>query len=280
MLKKFGLIGVALFAVMAFSAMAASSAFAEDIEALCLKTTPIPSGALTYETLAECEKMPAVHKEGTWWLMYDWLVGNVEITEALKVETKGLVTLIHLKGGFLEPETKIHCEGVFDGTIEPGGLGLVTELLEAGGHAVSLTNELSCTSVAGLCEEGTIFVVAENLPWLTSLEQMDIAGEPELDLALLLFSNGGGGGNPAYEILCTAVGSHHESLCEGETSVDLQLDIGPPVELLGIFNAEELELEGLEGLCEEGGSNHNSVALQEGEGATKLVGSSEEVDIS
>jgi hypothetical protein len=203
----------------------------------------------------------------------EWLVKNEAVGAALEVETTGLLNLIHLSEGFLKPEVVIHCEGVFDGTVEPAGKGLVTALLDAAKNAVSLTNQLSCTNEVGPCEAGTILVVAENLPWLTTLEAMAASN-------LVLFSSGGTG-KPAYEIECTVLGTKHETLCEGETSAVLEL-MAAPEGLLGIFSADELELESLEGLCEEGTTDHASVALQEGSGEIKRVEpfGAEEVDVS
>jgi hypothetical protein len=234
-MRKIHLLGLTLLAVFAFSVVAAASASA-----------------------------------------LEWLVKGLTFAGSLPVETTGSLKLIHLKGGFLEPEVVIECAGTFDGTIEGGaaGLGTVTELLESAGHAVTLTNQLSCTSVVGPCTAGTILVAPENLPWLTTLEAMATSN-------LDLFSSAGSG-KPAYEIECTALGSKHVTLCEGETSASLELmGTAMPFELLGIFTAEELELEGLEGLCEEGGTNHNNVALQEGNGVVKqATPGTEEIDVS
>lgn len=198
----------------------------------------------------------------------EWLVKGLAFTGALEVETTGSLLLIHLAGGFLEPEAIIECTGTFDGTVEGGasGFGTVTALLDSKKLAVSLTNKLSCTSIK-TCEKTTdIFVAPQNMPWLTTLEAM--AGP----LNLVLFSSAGSG-NPAYEIECLVLGGLHETLCEGETSAWLEAMVGP--ELLGTFVASELEAEGLEGLCEEGSTSHLNVALQEGNGVIKLVSGEE-----
>jgi hypothetical protein len=94
---------------------------------------------------------------------------------------------------------------------------------------------------------------------------------------LVLFSSGGRG-KPAYEIECNLLGTKHITLCEGETSALLEL-MTAPEGLLGIFSADELELESLEGLCEEGGTEHANVTLREGSGEIKTV-NGEEIDVS
>jgi len=201
-----------------------------------------------------------------------WLANGAEFSGELAVETTGTLKLIHLANGFLEPEAQVECSGTFDGTLTGGetgaALGLVTALL-SGGVAVTLTNQLACKATVG-CEKPSpedTFVVAQNFPWLVTLSLMATG-----HLWLVLFSESATGvGKPAYEIDCLFLGTLHEVLCEGETSAWLELMAGPPIELLGIFSAAELESESLEGLCEEGGKNVNNVALQEGSGTLKFA---------
>ena len=222
-MKKFYVLGLALISAFAFSAVAAGAASAETLE---------------------------------------WLVKGKQIlgAEAFTVETKGLLHLIHLAGGFLNPEAIIHCEGTFDGKVLPAGADTVEALLEALGHEVNSSNPLSCENLLN-CSNPEVF--PQNLPWNTQLVLM--AGPPVVWLDLFSSS---GAGNPAYEIKCGVV----KILCEGETSAVVT---NLATSVLGVFNAEELELESLEGKC----GSSNNVALQEGEGVTTLD-NGEELQVS
>jgi hypothetical protein len=226
-MKKIRMIGLAVFAVVALSAVTAASALAGP----------------------------------------EWLANGAAFAGNKNATTTGSLTLIHLKGTIFEPEVKIECSGTFDGTVEGGasGLGTVTALL-SGGVAVSLTNQLACKNVLNC--EGTPTAVAENLPWLTSLSLMPGATHEWL----VLFSEEitAKPGPPAYEIKCQILGGVHEALCEGETSAWLSLTVGPPVELVGTFNAAELTSEALEGTCTEGTTKVANVAVQEGSGTIAL----------
>jgi hypothetical protein len=204
----------------------------------------------------------------------EWLVGGntIEGTLEIPAETKGEILLIHLAGLF-EPEVVLHCHGIFDGTLLAAGADLISALLSLSGAAISLTAPLTCESLAG-CEKPAggedVQVAPENLPWAT---QLTLDGAIFLDL---FFQDSGSLGKPAYEIVnCLILGSPNEALCEGETSAEITLD---PTTLLGIFRAEEIELEGLEGLCEMGTTNHEKVALQEGEG--EISSTSGTLDVS
>jgi len=226
-MKKFCLVGLALVGVFAFSA---TSAFAVT----------------------------------TMWLIKGVAVGA---GQSFETTSSGELELIHLAGGFLEPEAKVLCSGIFDGLVFANGEDIVEKLLDLAGNEITLLNMLACTNDLN-CP--TPLVAAENLPWLTQLELMEPT--PGTVVILDLFTNGGGGGNPAYEIVCMGLFGEPEVLCEGETSATVELMAGSTV-LLGIFNAEELELEGLEGECKATAK----VALQNGEGEIKaFVGAKEE----
>jgi hypothetical protein len=225
-MRKFRLLGFTLFAVFALGAVVVSSAFAAA----------------------------------------EWLVGGAAVTAELLIETSGELTLIHLAGGFLEPEATIKCSGIFDGAVLPAGLDVISELLTLGGVVVTEANPLSCTKVK-TCENGST-VFAQELPWATQLTLMAVGGG---SIYLDLFSAGPSGKLPGYLIVCLFLGEQIV-LCEGETSATITLDA---TALLGVFNAKELETEKLEGSC--GGTAN--VALQEGEGTLTLNGGGE-LDVS
>jgi len=200
----------------------------------------------------------------------EWLVGGAAFTGELLVETSGFLLLIHLAGGFLEPEAVVECTGIFDGFVLSPNEDLITEVLTLGGAATSLASPLLCLALAG-CEKPSggedTEVAAENLPWLTVLELMEPKAGENLYLDLITEDTDGGmkPGLPAYEITCLVLGSTIETLCEGETSADLTNVAGG---VLGVFNSAELTSEKLEALCEMGGTDHPEVGSQEGEGET------------
>lgn len=68
--------------------------------------------------------------------------------------------------------TVVHCEGLFDGSVGPGALDLVTTVLNAAGELISPTKTLSCTVVkaGALCKVNELALVYPvNLPWHTLL---------------------------------------------------------------------------------------------------------------
>jgi len=218
----------------------------------------------------------------------EWLVGGVAVSTALLVDSEGFLVLIDLKGGPFGEETRVECSGVLDGWIEAAGKDLITEALNLAGERLQELGEGAELSVKCLgllnaggtgCEETEVETEArpENLPWLTQLSLDEpVAGE-NLYLVLLSEETVAKLGLPAWDVMCLVLNILGEDLCEGETSADLELMVGPPVELLAIFTPEEQELETLEGTCTRGGVNTGAL---EGNGVLLVVGSTEEVDVS
>jgi hypothetical protein len=255
-MRKIHLLGLALIAVFAFGAIAASAAMAGE-----------PTGG-----------------EKAFWLLNGVAIANGE-ANGIKTETEGTIVL-----GSLETGVEIECSGIFHGTAYnlgategENGFGLVTEILDLGGvgHKELAGAGIKCTSLTpSLCENagGHPEVWPDNLPWLVTLVLMTLDSEEKaVELFLALFS-ADPTNLPAYEVLCLTFGGTItvEELCQGETSADLELMNEPTgMILLGTFVKEELELEGLEGECK-GKAN---VAFQTGNGVIKPVGGGE-LDVS
>jgi hypothetical protein len=250
-MRKVYLFGLALLGVFAFGTAAASSAFAEKV---------------TGSTVAF------------------WLVNGVAPANgvALNADVEGELLLRDLNAG------EVLCSGLFEGTIEntaaEGGVGLITMVVElTTGNLIELgVRALSCTNDAGstFCEEGhPIEVWAQNLPWLVSLILMTLNSEEVAQELFLILLSEDGFGKPAYEVKCTKVIAF-ETLCEGQTSAWLELMVEPTGNvLLGIFNEEEQELEGLEAVCG-GVANTGVLETDNGGGVIQLAGSTEELDVS
>jgi hypothetical protein len=238
-MRKIHLLGLALVAVFAFGAIAATVAVAGE-----------PTGG-----------------EKAFWLLNGVAIANGE-ANGIQTLTEGIIELINLKTG-----VKLECSGIFHGTAynlgapDENGFGLVTEILDLNsiGYKELLGAGIKCTSLTtSLCENtGTHPEVwPDNLPWLVTLVLMTLDSEEKaVELFLALFSEDGKG-QPGYEALCLTFGGTItvEELCEGETSADLELMNEPTgMILLGTYTAEELELEGLEAACK-GEANSGNVA--------------------
>jgi hypothetical protein len=216
-MKKIHLIGLALFAVFAFSAVSVATASATELL---------------------------------------WLVDGEPITAegGEPSETEGELELSDLKTAL--GVAKVLCSGLFVGTVGPGAHDLITGVLNLNSEPIAngdLTGlALDCTN-DGNCPSPLVW--PENLPWSTTLELMGSELEP---LFLDLFSEDGFG-LPAWEVDCTEplIGLL-EDLCEGETSVDLE-NMPEENDVLGTFNAAELEAEGLNATCTLGGAGSGVV---------------------
>jgi hypothetical protein len=201
-MRKIQILGMALFAVFAFSAVAAASAFAAS----------------------------------------EWEVGGVKVTEALPAETEGLLSLIKLvspeNSAIL---VEVLCEGIFDGTVGPGSKDTINKVLnlameeigQLGGLALECKVEAGGMSGLLDCKlGGTALLWAENLPWNTELELMEPSGAI---LDRLGFP--AGAGVPAYEVECiTTSGIVGSELCEGATSAEVKNDTGTPMGVFGEFS--------------------------------------------
>jgi hypothetical protein len=221
-MRKIQILGLALGAVFAFSAIAAASAFAES----------------------------------------EFLANGAVITEELASEGSGELTLSTLVLGITA--VKIDCSGIFDGTVGPKNLDLITELLNLSKELISLTAlsglALSCEVLTSFNSEcGAVGGLAElwavNLPWLTELLLMTAAPEWLIDLV------SSGVGNPGYYVLCS---NGKTNQCVGPTSASAENEVGG---LLVKFNpAAPISSE--KGNCTEGGEGAGDI---EGEGLTALV---------
>jgi len=161
-MRKLYVIGLALVAMFAFTAVAASSASAVE---------------------------------------YLWLVAGLSIegTEEKASETSGELELADL--GSSAGGAVVLCSGILDGFLLPKGRDLITAVLMLGGEllAVSATDtrdDLECAfTKAGLCEGTTALVVAVDLPWFTEL--MLVNGR----LVDLIFT-GKATEEPGWEVTC------------------------------------------------------------------------------
>jgi hypothetical protein len=203
-MRKVHILGVALVAVLAFSAVLATAAFA---------------GEWLFEG------KPITTAEG-----------------ALKSETEGELTLIdYAEKGSNAVLVEITCSGIFDGTVGPGAADTVTALLNLAKEEINKTAltepALLCnvTKDAGAltdCKEGTANALlwAINLPWATEIELMT-NGE-ELDVFL-----NNAGKIPGYYVECESlIGISGTNSCEGGVTIaTLTNGTGTPAEVLGSF---------------------------------------------
>jgi hypothetical protein len=236
-MRKIQILGLALFAVFAFGAMAASSALAATGE---------------------------------------WLVAKVAVTENLPAETEGLLFLIKLisptNSGVL---VKIDCEGIFDGTIGAAGKDTVTAVLNLSMELINKLGEspelaLSCTVVEthSSLEDCNLNSLAEvwpgNLPWTTQLGELLESGGV---VSVTDTFGPGTGGEPDYEVMCNdSIGVLGEELCEGPTSALVTNEPGPPPFVLGEFTLAASP----ETNCP--GGTGEKTGAQVGEGKTWAVG--------
>jgi hypothetical protein len=136
---------------------------------------------------------------------HQWLVGGNPISSAIKVHSLGLLLLTDTKatGG----EIKVHCKGLDDGTVGPGGLDLIlaitTELLKG-------SDKIPCTfDKQGACNSSPApTALALHLPWRTLI--VLINGEVR-DLLL-----GDGNGAPAWMVSCSTLLGEMTDTCEEE----------------------------------------------------------------
>jgi len=230
-------LGLALFAVFAFSMVAAASAFAES----------------------------------------EWLWQGLAIPagQELLTDTEGLLTLLVLSLTGVVINT-IDCSALFEGDVLPGGVDLVLDawtlppaqsLIEELEHLPPVIGKsLDCVTesgVTGLCLAGE-----ETLLWVDELNlELGLVWETliELDGAVFLdhFHN------VAFELLCITAAGDLEALCSGLTSALLAnvAEVGVLVEFSEAAGIESEEL-----LCVDGTEEFhvaidgNLVILHEGGG--------------
>jgi hypothetical protein len=179
------ILGLALFAAFAFSAVAAASAFA--VSEWLFNGSPIGAG-----------------------------------TELL-TDTEGELTLLVLSGATLVNEIK--CSGLFEGDVGSAGLTLVLDLFsllptntliqELSGTSLDCATVFNVGSACPVGGETLVWVdelsLTLGLTWEALIELMAVA--PEF---LLHFEN------VAFELLCVIGGTNAENLCGGLTSGKLE----------------------------------------------------------
>jgi hypothetical protein len=189
-MRRIYLVGLALFAVLAYGALAVTSAFADETALFLNNGTEILAG------------------------------------EEIAVDGAGELTLTTLVGG--ANAASVDCSGVLHGTLLTGGLDLINELLSLTDVAIPLTaltgTGLSCevlTSLLGSC--GTVGELAQvwaiNLPWLTVVLLMTTVPVFLIDIV------NSGAGAPGYYVLCPGAGAKTNT-CTGKTSFEVENETG------------------------------------------------------
>ena len=240
-MRKIHILGLALFAlfaVLAFGAVVASSAFAEPGQ---------------------------------------WLVNGAILSGTLNAEVIGLLTFVRLVSETNTAIlTEMDCEDIFDGTITQAagvkGTASVTALLNS---AMELINELGEAPELELnclitfdsgsltdCKENTLAqlwpdnVYSGNGPWLIELLELEANGLVLGDF----FGKGVLGQEPGFEIRCESlIGVFGEELCEGPTAFDLTNGVGTINAAANLTESPEIH-------CLFAGTNEEKVSGFVGEG--------------
>jgi len=205
-MRKIQILGFALFAMVAFSAIAATAAFAEP----------------------------------------EWLVNKIVINQTLPAETEGLLNLIALESGtkLVTIDCEGVLDGTIGPPVaaNPGvGTDEITSVLSLNQETISSTPlsglALGCLvsqSAGGLgdCTLNSLAAVwPENLPWKTELELMSAA---PIWLDIL---SGPMGKEPAWESECSSNIGTVSLLCEGLASAAVSNEAGTvPPSVLGEFS--------------------------------------------
>jgi hypothetical protein len=123
-----------------------------------------------------------------------WLIASKSLTAETAANSHGLIILEH-KGGLIG-NFKVHCTGLFLGTVGPGALDLVTGVeglkKETGKVSCEFSEGGGCGTTGAL-----VLVTALNLPWHTLLV---LSGSSTLDHFLSET-----GKIPGYEVPCGAL---------------------------------------------------------------------------
>jgi hypothetical protein len=151
-MRKLKVLGLALFAMFAFSVVAAGTASAEGCHEVV---------AGNFETQATCEA-GTPEKAGPWELTLEWLVNGVAVTGEVAVDSESVSTK-PLELEDMGTGVKISCEGTDKGTVGPNGKDKETVVTE---------NLASCKVLAGsgTCKK-ILAVKAVDLPWATQLRK-------------------------------------------------------------------------------------------------------------
>jgi hypothetical protein len=177
-MKRYQLLGLALVAVFAFSAIVASAA-----------------GAVEF-------------------LLAEFLEAGAKITTAKASDSEGELELKSLNGGGFGVESIALCSGIFDGTTGPGSTDELTKLLNLAGTEIGSTplsgTALTCTNDKN-CTEPKAYAVG--LPYKTELELM-VDGSETFFVDLLTSASKKVG----YYVECLVLGASIAEECTVETS--------------------------------------------------------------
>ena len=253
-MRNLRVLGVALFALFAFGAIAATAAFAED----------------------------------------EWLVEGAAINAPTRSESEGSIVLRNFEKAGLTPVlTEILCTGIFVGTVGGAapnkGADTVTEVQTAGSVKVGTDNAtltgtplicnvitdggsiIGCTAGEGLAE-----LWPANLPWKSEID-LTVTGMP-----LDLFSSGGTG-EPGYEVECLSLaGIKGANLCVSPTGTDSTTTLienfagggGIPASVLGTFDPFGTTEDELLANCSLTGEHTAEVFSDEGKSSDTWVAAS------
>ena len=189
-MKKIQIVWLALFAAFIFSAVAVSSAFAEDTQ---------------------------------------WLWEGAKITSELAVDTAGELlvedTKASVKIDILCSGLFGGVVGGLLGTADPL-LGEINDVEDLVGHLTSatVTNALDCEAETS-CAEKLALVTPVNLPWKTELLLETHGGVSEF-IADFTSDNGVAGAKPGYTVDCTVLGVLVEDTCTAEPKGLLENETG------------------------------------------------------
>jgi hypothetical protein len=240
-MRKIQILGLALVAVFAFGAIAATSALA-----------------------------------GPEWDMK----GTEKVTGLVLSETEGVLNLTKFSAANGNTVLNVvTCEGILDGTLGPpnaagNGVDEVTKVLSLNKEEVSTTPlsglalgcEVSQAEGAFDCRLHSLAAVwPENLPWLTELELMTVGGATLVLDKLFKDATDSNTEPPAYDVECeTGVGTFASELCEGNSSGDVSNDATTvPPSVLGEFS-EAVGVETPRANCPGGTGNSSGINLGSG----------------
>jgi hypothetical protein len=185
-----------------------------------------------------------------------WLSDGEKVAAATEAKITGELALTDLKVPVFGATTVL-CSGILDGTIGPGKVDLITDILNLSGtleEALSVLNSLevaetnsmlNCVADKGACTEGSLaWVTPYGLPWDT---EISLSGTVYLDLLL------SEKGVPGYEVECeNALVGKVTDRCQGNTSAVLVNEAGG---LLSEFNETQSE----KGNCSQGGTGEGDL---------------------
>jgi hypothetical protein len=235
-------VGVVLLAAFAFSAMAvASSAMAEErVKDLCIK--PLGANANTglfmkRSSMLLCEVLlteGGSEFELVEFLLSEYLVGGVGLTETLLVETTGELLLENSKAPIVG-KAGVLCSSILVGDIGPDGADDATEVLNLEKEAISSTPlsglSLTCTDVEN-CESSKAWPVG--LPWLSLLElwETETAKIKGVNSGFANFSTSPTSAKKelGWYIECTVLGVKSSEECTTPTGVSSEMNMTAGVE--------------------------------------------------